>query len=111
MPELNIFKTITKSIDTSNQTIYTAPTNYTGIVLSTQVANASDSDATLTFTYQDSATASAIELLYQFDIPSRDTANASVGKLVIEANGILKMTSNKDDKLKLVMGILESLNG
>jgi len=111
MPELNIFKTITKSIDTSNQTIYTAPSNYTGIVLSTQVANASDSDATLTFTYQDSAAASAIELLYQFDIPSRDTANASVGKLVIESNGILKMTSDKDDKLKLVMGILESLNG
>jgi hypothetical protein len=111
MPELNIFKTITKSVDTSNQTIYTAPSNYTGIVLSTQIANASDSDATLTFTYHDSATATGVELLSEFDIPARDTANGSVGKLVISANGLLKMTSNKDDKLKLVMGILESLNG
>jgi len=111
MADLNVFKTVTKSIDTSNQTIYTAPSNYTGIVLSTQIANASDSDATLTFTYQDSASAAAVELLSQFDIPSRDTANGSVGKLVITANGILKMTSNKDDKLKLVMGVLESLNG
>jgi hypothetical protein len=72
MAELNVFKTVTKTIDTSNQTIYTAPSSYTGIVLSTQIANASDSDATLTFT---------------------------------------KMVSNKDNKLKLVMGILESLNG
>ena len=111
MADLNVFKTITKSIDTSNQTIYTAPSNYTGIVLSTQIANASDSDATLTFTYQDSASASAVELLYQFDIPANDAANGSTGKLVVSSNGILKMTSNKDDKLKLVMGILESLNG
>jgi len=111
MADLNVFKTITKTIDTSNQTIYTAPTNYTGIVLSTQIANASDSDATLTFTYQDSASASAVELLYQFDIPANDAANGTTGKLVVSANGILKMTSNKDNKLKLVMGVLESLNG
>ena len=111
MAELNVFKTITKSIDTTNQTIYTAPSNYTGIVLSTQITNASDSDATVTFNYHDSTGASGIELLSQFDIPSRDTANGSVGKLVITADAVLKMQSNKDDKLKLVMGILESLNG
>lgn len=111
MAELNVFKTVTKSIDTTNQTIYTAPSNYTGIVLSTQITNASDSDATITFNYHDSASASGIELLSQFDIPSRDTANGSVGKLVITADAVLKMQSNKDDKLKLVMGILESLNG
>ncbi len=111
MAELNVFKTVTKTIDTSNQTIYTAPSSYTGIVLSTQIANASDSDATLTFTYQDSASASAVELLYQFDIPSNDAANGTMGKLVVSSNGILKMVSNKDNKLKLVMGILESLNG
>jgi|11BtaG_2_1085332.scaffolds.fasta_scaffold03272_2 hypothetical protein len=111
MAELNVFKTVTKTIDTSNQTIYTAPSSYTGIVLSTQIANASDSDATLTFTYQDSASASAVELLYQFDIPANDAANGTMGKLVVSSNGILKMVSNKDNKLKLVMGILESLNG
>jgi hypothetical protein len=111
MAELNVFKTITKSINTTNQTVYTAPSNYTGIVLSTQITNASDSDATVTFNYHDSAGASGIELLSQFDVPSRDTANGSVGKLVITSDAILKMQSNKDDKLKLVMGILESLNG
>ena len=111
MAELNVFKTFTKTIDTSNQTIYTAPANYTGIVLSTQIANASDSDANLTFTYHDSASATGVELLSQFDIPSRDTANGSTGKLVIQSNGALKMVSDKDNKLKLVMGILESLNG
>lgn len=111
MADLNVFKTITKTIDTSTQTVYTAPTNYTGIVLSTQIANASDSDATLTFTYHDSASATGVELLSQFDIPSRDTANGTVGKLVVTTGGVLKMVSNKDNNLKLVMGVLESLDG
>ena len=52
MAELNVFKTVAETIAITNDSIYAAPTNYTGIVLSTQVANVdADSDVTLTFTY------------------------------------------------------------
>lgn len=111
MAELNVFRTITKSVGGSSETVYTAPTNYTGIVLSTQVTNASDSDHTLSITYHDSSGAAGIELLSQFDIPKRDTAQATSGKLVITTGSFLKFEASASDKLKAVIGILESQNG
>jgi hypothetical protein len=111
MADLNVFRTVTKSVGTSLDSVYAAPSAYTGIVLSSQVTNASDSDITLTFTIQDSASASTVELLSQFIIPGRDSLNATSGKLVVSANGILKMQASKANKLKAVVGILESLNG
>ena len=86
--------------------LYAAPATYTGIVLSSVVTNTSDSDIWLNFTIQDS-----IELLSQFTIPARDTLNATSGKLVVTANGILKVQAQKANKLKAVIGILESLDG
>jgi len=111
MAELNIFKTVTHSVQNSLTSVYTAPSNYTGIVLSTQVTNVSDSTHTLTFTYQDSASGVATEILSQFSIPGRDALGATSGKLVVTTGGILKMSSSGTDKLKAVVGILESLNG
>jgi len=111
MAELNVFKTVTHSVQDSSQTVYTAPTYYTGIVLSTQVSNASDSTHTLTFTYQDSASGAATEILSQFSVPGRDAVGATSGKLVVSTGGILKMVSSGQNKLKAVIGVLESLNG
>lgn len=111
MAELNVFRNVSKTIGTSLDSVYAAPSTYTGIVLSTAVTNASDSDLTLTFTIQDSTGDSATELLSQFSIPARDTLNATTGKLVVTANGILKMQASKANKLKAVIGVLESLDG
>lgn len=119
MADLNVFKTIAKTIPSSTQVsggadpvLYTAPINYTGIVLSTQVANVDpDSDVTLTFTYYDSAAAAGTELLKEFTIPKNDAANATAGKLVIQTQHFLEMEASKANSLKVVLGILESLNG
>jgi hypothetical protein len=111
MADLNVFRNLSETIGASLETVYTAPANYTGIVLSSQVTNASDSDIELTFTIQDSAADSAVELLSQFTVPGRDSLNATSGKLVVTANGILKMQASKANKLKAVIGVLESLDG
>jgi hypothetical protein len=111
MAELNVFRTIPHEILDSSQTVYTAPATYTGIVLSTQVTNASDSTETLTMTYADSAGGVDTELLSQFAIPARDTLSATTGKMVVQANGVLKMTGSSSGKLKAIVSILESLNG
>lgn len=111
MAELNVFRTITKTVGGTSEAVYTAPANYTGIVLSTQVTNASDSDHTLTMTYHDSVGATGVELLSQFTIPGRDTAAATTGKLVITTGSVVKMEASQTDKLKAVIGILESQNG
>jgi len=112
MAELNVFKTIAETISNSATTIYTAPVTYTGIVLSTQVANVDpDSDVDLTFTYHDSASSPGVELLKDFTIPRKDAANATAGKLVIQTGHFLKMEASKANSLKVVLGVLESLNG
>jgi len=116
MADLNVFKTVAQTVADSNQhpdiIIYSAPVNYTGIVLSTQVANVdADSDVDLTFTYHDSGADPGTELLKDFTIPTGDATNATAGKLVVQASHYLKMRSSKTDSLKVILGVLESLNG
>ena len=112
MADLNVFRTVTHSVQDSSSTVYTAPDGYTGIILSTQVANASDSTHWLDLTIQDSAAAPEInELLSQFDIPGRDAVSATSGKTVVTTGQVLKMRSSGQNKLKATIGILESLNG
>lgn len=115
MAELNVFKTVAQTIPsttTGAATIYTAPINYTGIVLSTQVANVHPTDdVNLTFTYYDSASSPGTELLKDFTIPSGDAINATAGKLVIQTQHFLKMEASQGSSLKVVLGVLESLNG
>lgn len=111
MADLNVFRTVTHSVQDSSATVYTAPDGYTGIILSTQVANASDSTHWLTLTIQDSASSSPNELLSQFEVPGRDAAAATAGKTVVTTGQILKMQSSGQNKLKATIGILESLNG
>ena len=108
MAELNVFKTVAKTIDNASaDSVYAAPINYTGIVLSTQVANTDpDSDVSLTFTYFDSASSPGTELLKDFD-----AVNATAGKLVIQTQHYLTMQASKANSLKVVLGVLESLNG
>ena len=45
---LNRFKTYTKTLTTSSQTIYTAPTGYTGIILYAHVTNYGSATTTVT---------------------------------------------------------------
>jgi hypothetical protein len=113
MADLNVFKTVAKTIDNASaDSIYAAPINYTGIVLSTQVANTDpDSDVSLTFTYFDSASSPGTELLKDFVIPKGDAVNATAGKLVIQTQHYLTMQASKSNSLKVVLGVLESLNG
>jgi len=112
MAELNVFKTVAETVNNTATTIYTAPQNYTGIVLSTQVANVDpDSDVNLTFTYHDSANSPGVELLKDFTIPVGDACNATAGKLVIQTTHYLKMEASKSNSLKVILGVLESLNG
>lgn len=113
MADLNVFKTLTKSIQdsTGDLDMYQAPDGYTGIVLSFQITNASDSDEECTITFHDSATAEGVHLLSQLDCPPRESFNATAGKLVVTTGGVLRVSGRRSGNLKGVIGILESLNG
>ena len=67
---LNRFKTYTKTLTTSSQTIYTAPTGYTGIVLYAHVTNYGSATTTVTMSHVRSGTTN--EIINEANVPVND---------------------------------------
>lgn len=105
---LNVFKTISANVTTSLETIYTAPSGYTGIVLMAQISNVSSDTSNVNFVINDSGT--DFELLKSFDIPKNDAISAIVGKLIVETGNYLKVSAGANNQLKVVLSVLESAN-
>lgn len=108
--ELNIFRTATAAISTTPTTIYTAPADYTGIILMAQISNITSTSGTVTVAHE-SATGSVItELVKDFAIPGNDAASATTGKLILEEGQKLRVSANANSKFKIILSILESAN-
>jgi len=105
---LNVFKTVTAQLTTTNQVIYTTPNGYTGVVLMAQVSNVSNVTSNVTFIL-DENTANT-ELLKGFDIPKNDAISATVGKLIIETGKSIRAFAGANNQLKLIISVLESAN-
>jgi hypothetical protein len=106
---LNIFKTVTAELTTTSTTLYTAPTGYTSIILMAQVSNTSASTKTITFSHFKGSTTT--ELLKDFSIPANDAVSATTGKLVLESGSAVKALASTNSSVKVVLSILETLNG
>lgn len=106
---LNVFKTVTSVLTTSSTTLYTAPTGYTGIILMAQVSNVTTTTKTVTFSHFAGSTDT--ELLKDFSIPGNDAVSATTGKLILEEGQSIKALASANSSVKVVLSILESLNG
>jgi hypothetical protein len=106
---LNIFKTVTAEITTTSAPIYVTPNGYTAIVLMAQVSNISSSAATVTASHYFSSTTT--ELLKNFSVPANDAVSATMGKLVLESGHSFVASASSNGTLKIVMSVLETLNG
>jgi hypothetical protein len=109
---LNVFKTVTNTVQQSEQEIYTAPVGYTGVVLLAQVTNTHPSSQTINLTHRRriSGLDYDTEMLLDYPIPSSDTLNLLSGKLVLESGDKLVVNCSINNYLKLVISILETLN-
>lgn len=107
---LNVFKTVTYSVTTTNQVVYTAPVGFTSIILMAQVANITASDETVTFSHFDTSSTVETELVKDFIIPANDAGSLLTGKLVLETGDSIKASAGANSTLKLTISILESLN-
>lgn len=109
---LNTFKTIRKKITTNNVGIYTCPTGVATIILLAQVTNVSTGSTT----YKVTATHSrASEFPSDFNfannalVPPNDSINlVPDGRLALETGDVLKIQSDENDVLSLVLSILET---
>ena len=108
MANLNRFKNVSANLTTSNTTFYTAPTGYTAIILLAQVSNISADVANATFGW--SNTSIGTELISGFPIPVNDAANLLLGKLVLQNAHSVYAKASANNKLKMTLSVLESLN-
>ena len=107
---LNTFKTVTAVLTTTDQIIYTAPTGFTGIILMAQVTNVdntNNADVTFGVTGLDST---YTELVKAYTIPIKDAATVLTGKLVVEQGSTLHAFASANNRLKMTLSVLESLN-
>lgn len=128
---LNAFKTKVWSLRDSDaaqgKLVYNTPPDVTAILLGAQVSNVDSDGRTVRFSFvhKDVGTGEETPLVDAFPVRKNDAASPLVGKLIIqEGNQIFAYShsiSNRqpgppgigdtDDSLKLVISLLESLNG
>ena len=105
---LNRFKTYTKVLTTSDQTVYTAPTGYTGIILYAHVTNYGASSTTLTMSHIRSSTTT--EIIKGASVPSADAYIPLDGKLVLETSDSIQASAVANTTLKVLLSVLETAN-
>ena len=105
---LNKFQTETLELTTSEQTLYTAPTGYTAIVLYAHVTNVGTATATVTLKHIRSSTET--EIIKNGIVPVSDDLVPMSGKLVLETSDSLKVSGSDNSTLKIIISILETAN-
>lgn len=107
---LNVFKTITATLTTNNEVLYTAPTGFTGIILMAQITNITGTGVTTTFSHFRTSGAVETELVKDFEVAPNDAINAITGKLILEDGDSVKGSASGNSTLKVTLSVLESLN-
>ena len=105
---LNRFKTYTKELTTSGQTIYTAPTGYTGIILYAHVTNYGSAGTTVTMSHVRSSTTT--EIIKEASVPLNDAYIPLDGKLVLETSDYVTALAGANSTLKIIVSVLETAN-
>lgn len=105
---LNTFRTITRELGTTTQTVYTCPAGVTGIVLLAQVSNTGNATARVTFSHVRQRTTT--ELVKNSPIPIEDARSVLTGRLVLEEGDRISVGANANGALKIVLSIVESAN-
>ena len=105
---LNRFKTYTKELTSSSQTVYTAPTGYTGIVLYAHVTNYGSAATTLTMSHV--RTSTTTEIIKGASVPVADAYIPLDGKLVLETSDSIVAEAGANTTLKILLSVLETAN-
>ena len=105
---LNRFKTKTLTLTTNDQTVYTAPSGYTGIILYAHITNYGNSQTTLTCKHVRGTTTT--EIIKGAAVPVNDAYVPLEGKLVLETNDSFKASAGTGTTLKILLSVLETAN-
>ena len=105
---LNTFRTITRQLTNTVQTLYTCPTGVTGIILMAQVSNVGSGTGKVTFTHVRQRVDT--ELVKNCPVPIEDARSVLTGRLVLEEGDRITVIADVAGILKIVMSVVESAN-
>ena len=104
--QLNTFKTVRHTVTTSSVGIYTAPVNVATVVLNLTAANVHSGVSTITAYHSRGGT--DIEIVKNYEIPTKDTGILIDKKLVFETDDILKIEGTGSGELEVLLSLLET---
>lgn len=105
-----VFKNASKvSVSASSaDTIYTAPSLTTSIILGVAIANKSSNVVSLTLSFTDSSATTTTQMLPSVQIPGNTTLEVLAGqKYILEAGDTLKALADTATSIDITMGVLE----
>jgi len=107
---LNQFKTRAAVLTETSETIYTAPTGFTSVVIMAQIANTTSTAVSATVVHRDTGGVET-QLIQDFNIPGNDSASVLTGKLVLETGQSIKASKGASGSAKIILSILDTSNG
>ena len=92
----------------SYDTLYTAPSATTTVVLGVALANKSSAGITATLQFIDTSAGTTHQLLHGVTIPGNTTLEVLAGqKYILETGDLLKVQADATSALDVVLGIME----
>jgi hypothetical protein len=111
---LNKFRTIRVGVTTNQVGIYTCPPGVASIVILTQVTNVSSGVALSAYNVtavhsRTSESPADYRFAKEISVPPNDSVNLIPdGRLALETNDVLKIQSNANNALELILSVLET---
>jgi hypothetical protein len=108
---VNNFRTVTKVVGLTTDTIYSAPVGFVGVFLLAQCSNIGSSSQTISFYHNRNVSGIGVvttEVVKNFYIPPNDTVNLLPGKLVLETGDYISISGSSSTDLKFLTSILET---
>jgi hypothetical protein len=109
---LNVFKTITKTVNTTPEKVYTAPIGYTGVTLFCNIVNSGNTTYTVSISHERTVSGVAVTTPIHIEkpVPTKDSFKPFYGKFVLESGDSLVVSGNNGTDLKLIASVLNTLN-
>ena len=110
---VNTFKTVTKVVGLTTETIYESPVGFVAVFLLAQCTNTGSNTESISFYHNRNVSGIGTvttEVVKNFDIPGNDTVNLLPGKLVLETGDYITVSGSSATDLKFLTSILETSN-
>lgn len=107
---LNKFQRVSTPLTTTPTIIYPAKTQRASIILITLGTNVTESPQTVTLSLSTDTPGSNIEIVKNATIGSYDSANFTIGKVVLVEGDYFLASCSQDNAVNLTLSILETVN-